>query len=171
MTDHPLQGLAKSLLSATLAVVFLVAPVTAGAQHASRLGQPSRKLEVFTGRAALPLISADGTASPILVAEGAPPQTKAAAVTLADCLERIGGVRPEILETLPDPVPVRAIWVGHQPAMATAFPGVDFTFHHPEEIVLAASENHLALTGREDGPELRSLLPLLGRKACLARLP
>ncbi len=28
----------------------------------------------------------------------------------------------------------------------------------------------LALTGREDGPELRSLLPLLGRKACLARL-
>jgi glutamyl-tRNA synthetase len=28
----------------------------------------------------------------------------------------------------------------------------------------------LALTGRHDGPELRSLLPLLGRKACLARL-
>ncbi|MEO6012773.1 MAG: glutamate--tRNA ligase [Devosia sp.] len=28
----------------------------------------------------------------------------------------------------------------------------------------------LALTGREDGPELKSLLPLLGRKACLARL-
>src|SRR5690606_14904786 len=28
----------------------------------------------------------------------------------------------------------------------------------------------LALTGRPDGPELRSLLPLLGRKACLDRL-
>ncbi len=28
----------------------------------------------------------------------------------------------------------------------------------------------LALTGREQGPELRSLLPLIGRKACLARL-
>jgi glutamyl-tRNA synthetase len=28
----------------------------------------------------------------------------------------------------------------------------------------------LALTGREDGPELRTLLPVLGRKACLARL-
>jgi len=28
----------------------------------------------------------------------------------------------------------------------------------------------LALTGREQGPELRSLLPLLGRKACLDRL-
>ena len=28
----------------------------------------------------------------------------------------------------------------------------------------------LALTGREDGPELRSLLPLMGRTACLARL-
>jgi glutamyl-tRNA synthetase len=29
----------------------------------------------------------------------------------------------------------------------------------------------LALTGREQGPELRTLLPLLGRKACLDRLP
>jgi len=29
----------------------------------------------------------------------------------------------------------------------------------------------LALTGREQGPELKSLLPLLGRKASLARLP
>jgi len=29
----------------------------------------------------------------------------------------------------------------------------------------------LALTGREQGPELKSLLPLLGRKACLDRLP
>ena len=29
----------------------------------------------------------------------------------------------------------------------------------------------LALTGRHDGPELKSLLPLLGRKACLDRLP
>ena len=28
----------------------------------------------------------------------------------------------------------------------------------------------LALTGRQDGPELRSLLPLIGRKACLDRL-
>ena len=28
----------------------------------------------------------------------------------------------------------------------------------------------LALTGRDDGPELKSLLPLLGRKACLDRL-
>ena len=29
----------------------------------------------------------------------------------------------------------------------------------------------LALTGRHDGPELKSLLPLVGRKACLDRLP
>jgi len=29
----------------------------------------------------------------------------------------------------------------------------------------------LALTGREQGPELKSLLPLLGRRACLDRLP
>ncbi len=28
----------------------------------------------------------------------------------------------------------------------------------------------LALTGREDGPELRSLLPILGRRVSLARL-
>ncbi len=29
----------------------------------------------------------------------------------------------------------------------------------------------LAVTGREQGPELKSLLPLVGRTACLARLP
>jgi glutamyl-tRNA synthetase len=29
----------------------------------------------------------------------------------------------------------------------------------------------LALTGRHDGPELKSLLPLVGRKGCLDRLP
>ena len=29
----------------------------------------------------------------------------------------------------------------------------------------------MALTGRHDGPELKSLLPLVGRMACLARLP
>lgn len=29
----------------------------------------------------------------------------------------------------------------------------------------------MALTGRNDGPELKSLLPLVGRKACLDRLP
>jgi len=29
----------------------------------------------------------------------------------------------------------------------------------------------MALTGRHDGPELKSLLPLVGRTACLARLP
>jgi glutamyl-tRNA synthetase len=28
----------------------------------------------------------------------------------------------------------------------------------------------VALTGREDGPDLKSLLPLMGRKVCLARL-
>lgn len=149
LTDHPLQVPAKSLVSATLALLFLIAPATSEAQHASRIGQPSRKLEVFADRAALPLIAAEGTALPILLAAGAPPHTKAAAVTLADCLERIGGVRPEIFETLPDPLPAKAIWVGYQPAMAAAFSGVDFTFHHPEEIVLAANENHVALTGRD----------------------
>jgi hypothetical protein len=149
MNDHPLQIRSKSLLSATFALLCLLTAVPTEAQHASRLGQPSRKLELFADRPVLPLIAADGTALPILVAEGAPPQTRAAAVTLADCLERIGGAHPEIHETLPDPVPARAIWVGYQPAMTAAFPGVDFTFHHPEEIVLAANENHLALTGRD----------------------
>lgn len=137
------------LLPAVVAIPLLLAPFAASAQHAAKVGQPSRKLEVFADRAALPLISADGTALPILVAEGAPPQTKAAAETLADCIERIGGVRPEIFETLPDPLPAKAIWVGHQPAMAELFPGVDFTYKHPEEIVLAATENHVALTGRD----------------------
>ncbi|MFM7606230.1 MAG: hypothetical protein ACKO8Z_13670, partial [Prosthecobacter sp.] len=142
-----MKSILTSLLLAPLAV--LLTANTAPAQHASRIGQPSRKLEIFADRAALPLITADGTALPIIVVDDAPPHTKAATVTLADCIERIGGVRPQILEALPDPVPARAIWVGHQPAMHAAFPGVDFTFRHPEEIVLAANENHVAITGRD----------------------
>jgi hypothetical protein len=149
MTDHPHRTNAKRRFSIALALPVVLAAVAAEAQHASRVGQPSRKLEIFADRAALPLISPDGVALPILVAEGAPPHTKAAAVRIADGIERIGGVRPKIFEKLPDPVPARAIWVGHQPAMDAAFPGVDFTFRHPEEIVLAANENHVALTGRD----------------------
>jgi hypothetical protein len=139
----------KHVFAALLVFPLLPALLAAQPPHASRLGQPSRMLQVFSDRSALPLVSANGEAMPIVLAGGAPPQTKAAADTLADCIERIGKVRPKIFETLPDPLPERAIWVGYQPAMKDAFPDIDFAFTHPEEILLVGNESHLALSGRD----------------------
>lgn len=100
----------------------------------------------------LPLALIDrerGTALPILVAQDAPPNTRDAAKFLADNIEKISGVRPEVLESLPSPLPEKAIWVGYQPAMKEVFPGADFRFNHPEEIVLEVNGNHAAIMGRD----------------------
>jgi hypothetical protein len=115
--------------------------------------QPAQKSSLqntgFPDLPPLPLLSANGKALPIFVPSDAAPHTKKAATFLADNIEKIGGVRPEVLESLPNPLPERAIWVGYQPAMDALFPGVDFTFNHPEEIVLAGNENHVAITGSD----------------------
>jgi hypothetical protein len=109
----------------------------------------SLQKEVFSDLAPLALLPGQAEALPIIVAEDAPPHTRSSAFYLADTIEKISGTRPEVLENLPTPLPEQAIWVGYQPAMDALFPGVDFTFNHPEEIVLAANENHLAITGRD----------------------
>ncbi len=101
------------------------------------------------GGARLHLIRADGSALPIVVAPGAAPHTRAAADELAAHLESIGGVRPAVIEGLPDPLPAQAIWVGYQPALDRLFPGIDFTLNHPEEIFLVGDANHIAITGRD----------------------
>jgi hypothetical protein len=87
--------------------------------------------------------------APIVVFKDAPTRTRDAAVTLADYIERISGVRPEVVDGQPNPLPQRAIWVGFQPAMKTLFPKIDFEFQHPEETLIAANEKHLVIAGRD----------------------
>ena len=87
--------------------------------------------------------------APLILLEGAPPKTQVAALELADYIEKICGVRPELIEKTPQPFPKRAIWIGRQPALTELFPKVDFDLQHPEEIIVAANKNHIAIAGRD----------------------
>jgi hypothetical protein len=92
----------------------------------------------------------DGNAPvPIVVRPDAPPLTRRAADELADYIQKTGGSRPEVIADEIQRVPERAIWVGYQPAVKTLFPDVDFDFQHPEEILIAASDRHLIIVGRD----------------------
>lgn len=96
------------------------------------------------------LLVKEGVAlAPIVVFENAPPYTRQAAEELAAYIEKVSGARPEVIEGEPDPLPEHAIWVGVQPALHTLFPRVDLDFKHPEEILIAANEQHLVVAGRD----------------------
>lgn len=99
--------------------------------------------------AELALVEDGVSQAPIVLFEAAPPFTRRATNELATYIEKISGARPEIIEGKPDPIPEHAIWVGHQPVMDELFPDVDFEFEHPEEVVIAANENHLVIAGRD----------------------
>ncbi len=86
---------------------------------------------------------------PIIVQGGAPVRTVNAAEELADYIEKASGVRPELIKGLPEVVPGNAIWVGYQPVLDDLFPAVDFDFQHPEEILIAATADHLVIAGRD----------------------
>lgn len=87
--------------------------------------------------------------APIVVFPDAPPKTREAAIELADYLEKICGARPQLIHSTPEQLPQRAIWVGYQHSLDRLFPGIDFKFDHPEEILIAASEQHLVIAGRD----------------------
>ena len=97
----------------------------------------------------LTLVKDGVSLAPIVVFEDAPPFTRRAAEELAEYIEKVSGARPEVIEGVPDPLPKSAIWVGFQPVLKTLFPGVDFVFKHPEEILIAANEKHLVIAGRD----------------------
>ncbi len=86
---------------------------------------------------------------PVVMFENAPRFTRLAAEELVDYIERISGARPELIEGAPDPVPESAVWVGVQPAMEGLFPDIDLEFTEPEEIRIAATQNHLVIAGRD----------------------
>ena len=87
--------------------------------------------------------------APIVIPKDAPPFTRRAADELAGYIEKISGAKPAVVEGEPDPIPEHAIWVGHQPALKPLFPSTDFDFKHPEEILVAASADHLVIAGRD----------------------
>ena len=86
---------------------------------------------------------------PIVIYKGAPLLTRLAADELAKYIEKASGARPRVIEGWPEPVPERAIWVGYQKGLEKLFPGVDFTFQHPEEILFSANASHLVIAGRD----------------------
>jgi len=87
--------------------------------------------------------------APIVVYKDASPRTREAAVVLAGYMEKISGVKPEVIDGDSSPLPERAIWVGVQPVVKRLFPKTDFEFQHPEEIVIAANEKHVVIAGRD----------------------
>ena len=117
----------------------------------------------------LVLVAPNIAPAPILLFPNAPPRTRDAAETLAAYLEKISGKRPEIVEGTPEPLPPRTIWVGVQPVLELLFPALDFTFQHPEEILIAATSDHLVIAGRDrwDPDHMEGwgrLAPITGRQ-------
>lgn len=95
------------------------------------------------------LVDKEQGAAPIIIPAGLPPRTKDAAVTLADYIGKISGQRPEIVESTNASFPARAIFVAPQPNLERMFPGIDFSLQHPEETLIAATEHHLFIGGRD----------------------
>lgn len=119
---------------------------------ASILGAPCIAIMVVAATSSaeeLVLVDRGVAPAPIIVYHDAPPRTMDAAVELAAHIEKISGARPKIVTGEPDPVPERAIWVGVQPRLLKLFPKMDFSFSHPEEILIAANDSHLVIAGRD----------------------
>ena len=45
---------------------------------------------------------------------------------LADYIEKVCGVRPELTDETPERLPTRVVWIGYQPALDELFPDIDF---------------------------------------------
>ncbi|MEX0790683.1 MAG: DUF4838 domain-containing protein, partial [Actinomycetota bacterium] len=97
----------------------------------------------------LVLVENGVSCAPVVLFEDAPPKTRQAAEDLVNYIEKISGARPELIEGEPEPIPDHAIWVGYQPMLDELLPGVDFDFRHPEEVLIAANEEHLVIAGRD----------------------
>ena len=123
-------------------LLMMVAGRAVGQENAKKNGSDVRA-------APLTLVDKGMSLAPIIVFKDAPPFTRKAADELAAYIEKVGGVKPKIIEGLPDPLPEKAIWVGFQPKLKELFPKTDFDFKNPEEILITANEKNLAILGRD----------------------
>lgn len=115
--------------------------------------------ELTAAEPKLVLVGKEISPVPIIVFPDAPPKTRKAADELADYIEKISGARPEVIEGEPEKMPEHAIWVGYQPKLKELFPKLDFDFKNPEEILIAANENHLVIAGRDRWDKDHMTLP------------
>lgn len=97
----------------------------------------------------LVLVKNGESLAPIVVFKDAPLFTRQAADELAETIEKISGAKPQVIEGTPNPIPKHAIWVGYQPILKKLFPKLDFDFNNPEEILIAANDDHLVIAGRD----------------------
>ena len=133
-------GMAMCLVGAVMLMV--VSGCTVPQENAKKKDSEVRS-------APLVLVEKGVSLAPIIVFKDAPPMIRKAADELAAYIEKVGGVKPQVIEGLPDPVPARAIWVGFQPKLKELFPKTDFVFKHPEEILIACDGKNLVIAGRD----------------------
>ena len=97
---------------------------------------------------AVDLVKDGKEALPIIVPEKAPASARQAADQLAEALEKISGAKVEIRADWPSGA-AGAVWVGHHEKLAEVFPGVDFSWKHPEEILIVSKGANVAVLGRD----------------------
>jgi hypothetical protein len=86
--------------------------------------------------------------APVILYENAPPRTVLVAKEFVAYIEKITGVKPELIIGNPSKIPQKAVWIGYQPNLKNIFPQVNFDLKQ-EEIILTANKNHLVILGRD----------------------
>ncbi|HPN84835.1 MAG TPA: hypothetical protein PK821_05805 [Victivallales bacterium] len=111
------------------------------------------------------LVENGASLAPIILPKDPTMFTKIAAKDLAEYIGKIGGAKPEIIEGTPDPVPEHAIWVGFQEKFKELFPGTDFDFKNPEEILIKCDGKNLAIVGRDVWDPISNKMTIKGGKS------
>jgi hypothetical protein len=105
------------------------------------------------------LVDKGASLAPIILPKEPTYFTKIAATDLAEYIGKVGGVKPKIVEGLPTPLPEHAIWVGFQPKLKEIFPGTNFDFKNPEEILIKSDGKNLVIVGRDVWDPKQATIP------------
>lgn len=85
---------------------------------------------------------------PVILYKDAPPRTVEATKELINYIYKISGAKLQLIIGEPKVIPLKAIWVGFQPAVKPLFKNINFKLEQ-EEIIIAANKNHLVILGRD----------------------
>lgn len=84
----------------------------------------------------------------IILSNEATPKTIEATKELIQYIEKISGVRPQLLFGRPKIMPKKVVWIGYQDTLKSIFPNINFKLKQ-EEILIAANQNNLLILGRD----------------------